>query len=127
MARKLAGAKPMPPITLEEKNRMWGLIAVCLISVAFWAAYEQQGNTLALWADTQTDRRLFGWELPASWFQSLNPALVFLLTPVITTFWAWQSKKGRETVSSRKDGLWLFPAGIRLPGNDSGCEFLRSG
>lgn len=114
MARKLAGAKPMPPITLEEKNRMWGLIAVCLISVAFWAAYEQQGNTLALWADTQTDRRLFGWELPASWFQSLNPALVFLLTPVITTFWAWQSKKGREpsAVAKMAFGCFLLASGF---------------
>ena len=106
--------KALPPITTEEKNRMWGLIAVCLISVAFWAAYEQQGNTLALWADTNTDRLILGWEFPASWYQSLNPALVFLLTPVITTLWAWQSKKQREpsAVTKMAVGCFLLASGF---------------
>lgn len=114
MERELAGEKALPPITTEEKNRMWGLIAVCLISVAFWAAYEQQGNTLALWADTNTDRLIFGWEFPASWYQSLNPALVFLLTPVITTLWAWQSKKQREpsAVTKMAVGCFLLASGF---------------
>jgi POT family proton-dependent oligopeptide transporter len=114
MERELAGETALPPITTEEKNRMWGLIAVCFISVAFWAAYEQQGNTLALWADTNTDRLIFGWEFPASWYQSLNPALVFLLTPVITTLWAWQSKKQREpsAVTKMAVGCFLLAAGF---------------
>jgi proton-dependent oligopeptide transporter, POT family len=113
-ARKLAGAEPLPPITAAEKNRMWGLIAVCLISAAFWAAYEQQGNTLALWADTATDRRLFGWEFPASWFQSLNPALVCLLTPVVTTSWSRQSKKNREpsAIAKMAFGCFLLASGF---------------
>jgi proton-dependent oligopeptide transporter, POT family len=80
----------------QEKSRLWGLIAVCVISVAFWAAYEQQGNTIALWADAYTDRHICGWEFPASWVQSMNPAFVFLLTPLITAFWARQSRKERE-------------------------------
>ena len=114
MERELAGETALPPITTEEKNRMWGLIAVCFISMAFWAAYEQQGNTLALWADTNTDRLIFGWEFPASWYQSLNPALVFLLTPVITTLWAWQSKKQREpsAVTKMAVGCFLLAAGF---------------
>src|SRR5271157_1803016 len=114
MERELAGENALPSITTEEKNRMWGLIAVCLISVAFWAAYEQQGNTLALWADTNTDRLIFGWEFPASWYQSLNPALVFLLTPVITTLWAWQSKKQREpsAVTKMAFGCFLLASGF---------------
>jgi len=83
-------------LTPQEKNRVWGLIAVCLFSVAFWAAYEQQGNTLALWADAHTDRLILGWEFPASWFQSLNPAFIFLGTPLITSFWSWQSRRRAE-------------------------------
>lgn len=96
MARELAPEKSLPPITADERTKIWGLTAICLISVAFWAAYEQQGNTLAIWADTNTDRHFFGWEFPASWFQSLNPALIFLLTPVITTLWGWQAKRHKE-------------------------------
>jgi proton-dependent oligopeptide transporter, POT family len=70
----------------DTRNRILGLTAICLVSVAFWAAYEQQGNTLALWVDAETDRRVFGWEFPASWFQSLNPLLIFLLTPILRGF-----------------------------------------
>ena len=96
----------------KEKARVWGLIAICLISSAFWAAYEQQGNTIAMWADTSTDRLLFGWEIPASWFQSLNPAFIFLLTPLITALWAGQSRRGTEpsAVAKMSIGCLLLAA-----------------
>jgi POT family proton-dependent oligopeptide transporter len=106
--RELADPDVTPPQSPHEKNRIWGLIAVCLFSVAFWAAYEQQGNTLALWADAHTDRYVFDWEFPASWFQSLNPAFVFLGTPIVTTFWAWQSRKRREPSSIAKMAIGCF-------------------
>lgn len=101
-------------LTLHERNRVWGLIAVCLFSVAFWAAYEQQGNTLALWADAYTDRHFLGREFPASWFQSLNPALIILGTPLVTTLWARQSRRRKEpsTVAKMALGCFLLAAGF---------------
>jgi proton-dependent oligopeptide transporter, POT family len=103
--RKRSGKEASQPLSTEEKGRVWGLVAICLLTVAFWAAYEQQGNTVALWADTHTDRQVFGWEFPASWFQSLNPALIFLFTPFLTAFWAWQSRRGKEPSAVFKMGL----------------------
>jgi len=94
-----------------DRDRMLGLFAVCIISVAFWAAYEQQGNTLALWADAYTDRTVFGREFPASWFQSLNPMLIFLGTPIVTTLWSWQSGKGREPSAVTKMAIGCFLLG----------------
>jgi proton-dependent oligopeptide transporter, POT family len=104
---------PRRPIT-EERGRILGLLAICLASVAFWAAYEQQGNTLALWADSDTDRSVFGWVVPASWFQSLNPLFVFLFTPVITRVWELQSKRGSEptAVSKMAIGCFLMACGF---------------
>jgi proton-dependent oligopeptide transporter, POT family len=96
MKRKLAAEKAPRAMTAGERKRVWGLVAVCAISVAFWATYEQQGNTIALWADTYTDRVIFGWEFPASWYQSVNPLFILILTPIITGFWSWQSRKGTE-------------------------------
>ncbi|MBI5572506.1 MAG: peptide MFS transporter [Desulfomonile tiedjei] len=114
MERKLAPEQAPPAFAQEERSRVWSLIAVGLISIAFWAAYEQQGNTIALWADANTDRYIFGWEFPASWVQSINPALVFLLTPMITTLWARQSSKQREPspVSKMIVGCFLLAAGF---------------
>jgi POT family proton-dependent oligopeptide transporter len=100
----------------EEKNRIFALIAMCVISIAFWTVYEQQGNTLALWADANTDRYIFGWEFPASWFQALNPAFVFTCTPIITTIWAWQSRKHKEpsAISKMAIGCLLLSLGFIL-------------
>ena len=65
-----------------------------------------------MWADTSTDRLLFGWEIPASWFQSLNPAFIFLLTPLITALWAGQSRRGTEpsAVAKMSIGCLLLAA-----------------
>ncbi|HMK35584.1 MAG TPA: oligopeptide:H+ symporter, partial [Desulfomonilaceae bacterium] len=100
----------------EVRNRIWGLMAICAASVAFWAAYEQQGNTLALWADADTDRRILGWEFPASWFQALNPLLVFLLTPIVTSLWAWQAGRGKEpsAITKMAIGCFLLSSGFLI-------------
>jgi proton-dependent oligopeptide transporter, POT family len=100
--RKHVSDKDLANLSSNERNRIWGLMAIGLLTVAFWATYEQQGNTIALWADTYTDRLIFGWEFPASWYQSVNPAFIIILTPIITSLWAWQSKKGVEASSVSK-------------------------
>lgn len=92
----------------EERSRLFGLGAVCLVVVLFWAVYEQMGNTMALWVDSDTDRHILGWEMPASWFQSFNPFFIFLLTPLVTRLWSRQARAGREPTSVGKMALGLF-------------------
>lgn len=72
------------------------LFGVGLAVVVFRAAYEQIGNTIALWADADVDRTVGGFTVPGSWVQALNPALVFLLTPIVVGLWTHQAKRGRE-------------------------------
>ena len=78
------------------------LLGVMLAVVIFRGAYEQLGNTLALWADADVDRVLFGFEIPGSWFQAVDPALVFLLTPIVVPWWTWQAKRGKEPSAACK-------------------------
>ncbi len=92
----------------DTRNRILGFITICLLVIVFWAVYEQLGNTMALWVDADTDRHILGWEMPASWFQSFNPLLIFTLTPVVTSLWARQARRGREPSSPAKMGLGLF-------------------
>ena len=88
-----------------------------LPSALFWAAYEQQGNTIALWADDFTDRgiNLGFWqgEIPVTWFQSVNPLMIFLFTPLVVGYWARRSRLGREpgTVSKLAWGCFGLAAG----------------
>ena len=92
----------------QEREKLWALLAIGVVSVAFWSAYEQQGNTLALWADACTERHVFGWQLPATWFQALNPAFILMLTPIVTTFWAWQSRNREEPSAILKMAIGCF-------------------
>lgn len=105
-------AKEDKPLTGEDMSKIWGLVAICAMTIIFWAIYEQQGNTMALWADANTDRMILGWEMPAGWFQSFNPSMIFLFTPLITSLWRWQDKRGREPSSVGKMTIGCFILGI---------------
>jgi proton-dependent oligopeptide transporter, POT family len=63
------------------------LLATALAVIAFRAAYEQSGNAMALWMDSGVDRAVGSLAIPATWFQSLNPLFVFMLTPIVVAFW----------------------------------------
>jgi POT family proton-dependent oligopeptide transporter len=105
------------PFTKVEWQRIFALVVLCLLNISFWAVYEQQGNTLALWADNNSDRHVLsflgiGWEMPATWFQSVNPGFIFLFTPFINVLWEKQAKKKTEPSSVTKMAIGCFVLGI---------------
>jgi POT family proton-dependent oligopeptide transporter len=88
------------------------LLSVIAIVVIFRAAYEQSGNTVALWADSGVNRYAgHGFSIPMTWFQSLNPLMIFLFTPFIVTYWTRAARRGREPGSVRKMALGAFIVG----------------
>ena len=100
-----APAKPAEPLTAEDWKKIGALVVLCILNIIFWGTYEQQGNTLAVWADQNTNRMIFGWEMPASWYQAFNPAMIFIFTPVVLAFWRWQDKRKSEPSSIAKMAL----------------------
>jgi POT family proton-dependent oligopeptide transporter len=88
------------PLEREERQAVFALIAVCAPVALFWAAYDQQGNTLLLWAEDFTDRsvdlRFWRGEIPSPWFLALSPLMVFVFTPVLVRLWALQGRRGTE-------------------------------
>jgi POT family proton-dependent oligopeptide transporter len=77
-------------------------VAILLLMVAmvvlFRVGYEQSGNVIALWVKDFTDRSLGPFTIPATWFQSINPLLIILGTPVLIRIWA-RRRKTKETVA----------------------------
>lgn len=73
------------------------LVAVALSVTVFRGAYEQVGNTVALWADTGIDRRVGASVIPMTWFQALNPLLVMVMTPALLAFWRRRGGAGDAT------------------------------
>ncbi len=93
------------PVTREDWMKIAAIFVMMALSIVFWSVYEQQGNTMALWADANTERTILGWEMPASWFQSFNPLMIFILVPVLNVFWHWQDRRGKEPSSIAKMGI----------------------
>jgi POT family proton-dependent oligopeptide transporter len=73
----------------------------------FWGIYEQQGNTIVLWASEHTDRHALGFEIPVTWFQALNPFMIFAFTPFIVALWRRQGARGASTVAKMAIGCFL--------------------
>lgn len=86
----------------DLRRRLLVLLAIGLCVVLFRGAYEQVGNTIALWADTGIDRSLGSFVIPMTWFQSFNPLLVIALTPLFIAFWARRACSGREPAAATK-------------------------
>ncbi len=99
-------------LTSEELNGILALIALCFLNILFWGIYEQQGNTMQLWAEDRTNWVFFGLHLPSSWYQSFNPLMIVIFAPFLTRFWAWQNSRGKEPNSIVKMGLGCIIAGL---------------
>ncbi len=73
--------------TPTERNRIIVIGVLVLAATVFWSSFEQAGSTLNLFADRNTDNRVFGFAYPSSWFQSLNSAYLFVLGPLFAALW----------------------------------------
>lgn len=72
----------------DEEPRRYGAMFVLLIgAILFWGIFEQAGLTIALFAEHLTRSEIAGWAFPSSWFQSLNPLFVILLSPIFAAMW----------------------------------------
>ncbi|KGQ18016.1 Amino acid/peptide transporter [Lysobacter dokdonensis DS-58] len=109
-AKDLAPADRMPLSSM--KQRVLTLIAVGLCVMVFRGAYEQSGNTIALWADVGLDRNAGGFVIPMTWFQSLNPFLVIFLTPLLVAMWTKQANRGQEPAPAKKMAMGAFGVSI---------------
>lgn len=95
-------------LTRIEKMRIGVIYIITFFVIFFWAAYEQAGASLTFFADEQTDRNLFGWEIPAAYFQAFNPIFIICLAPVLAIVWSFLNRKGIEPSSPRKQAIGLF-------------------
>lgn len=84
-------------ITAEERSRVWGFVPLFLTSVAFWSLYQQQFTVVTIYSAERLNRNLFGWEMPVSWVQSINPVFIILLSGVFAAAW---TRLGRRQPST---------------------------
>ena len=73
--------------TADEWKRIVAIVLLFAAATLFWSGYEQAGSTLTLFADRYTQLELFGYSLPSSWFQMVQPFFVIVLSPIFAWLW----------------------------------------
>jgi POT family proton-dependent oligopeptide transporter len=92
------------------------LVAIALAVTVFRGAYEQIGNTVALWADTGVNKQVGDRTIPMSWFISLNPLFVMMMTPPLLAWWRRRTRAGPQEAPARRmsRGAWMVGAAFLL-------------
>ncbi|MDO9489121.1 MAG: peptide MFS transporter, partial [Sphingomonadaceae bacterium] len=95
----------------EDRDRIFAAMFLIIGSILFWALFEQAGSSLNLFADRHVDREMFGSVVPASVFQSINPAYIILFAPLFAWLWTALGRRGLEPSAPAKFGLALIQLG----------------
>ena len=74
-------------VTGIERRRVYAFIPMFIASAAFWSLYQQQFTVVTIYSDERLDRDLFGWIMPVSWVQSINPVFIIILAGVFAAVW----------------------------------------
>jgi POT family proton-dependent oligopeptide transporter len=103
-------AQPEQVSPAAEKQRITAIFIFFLFAVFFWAGFEQAGSSLSLYTDKFINRNFLGYEIPTSFFQSVNPIFIVLLAPLFAFF--WNSKLGSRLTTPLKMGIGMVILGI---------------
>lgn len=99
-----------PPLTPVERDRLKVILVMGLFTIIFWAGFEQAGGLMNIYTHDFTDRVIGSFEVPTTWFQSLNPVFIVVFAPVLAALWVRLGP--REPTSPVKFGFGLALLGI---------------
>ncbi|WP_028110635.1 peptide MFS transporter [Ferrimonas futtsuensis] len=98
------------PLTAVERDRIKVIMVLGLFTIVFWAGFEQAGGLMNLFTNDFTDRMIGSFEVPTTWFQSLNAIFIVVFAPVIASIWVRMGD--REPTSPVKFAMGLVLLGI---------------
>ena len=108
-----AQAQGGAPLSGAEWSAVGALLVLVTLNVVFWAVYEQQGNTLQTWADEKTVWPvILGFQVPATWYQSVNPFFIFAFAPFLDMWWRRRAAVGKEPTSVQKMAFGSLLLGV---------------
>jgi len=96
----------------QEKKRVFVIALLFVGAAIFWSGFEQAGSSMNLFAKQLTDRVMFGWEMPASWLQSVNALFIVIMAPIMGSVWVWLGKYNPSIPTKFGLGLLLLGSGF---------------
>ncbi len=131
--RHLADRRPraekevLPPMTPAERKRTGLLILVAAMTLFPNIAYPMIWGTGVLWISQHVSLATAFGDVPASWFNSVDPVASVVAVPPLVALWALQARRGREPSDVAKIGIGslltgasalFLVAGALMPGAD---------
>ncbi len=107
-------AKSQEGLTIDEWKRLGAIGILLIFTTIFFAAFEQSGSSLTLFADQLTRHEIFGWQFPSSWFQSVNSMFIMILAPIFSVFWLSLGKNAPSSPIKFSFGLFFVGIGFLL-------------
>ncbi|MBI4852303.1 MAG: peptide MFS transporter [Acidobacteria bacterium] len=101
-------------LTLDEWKRLAAISVLFVFNTIFFAAFEQSGSSLTLFADQLTRAEVFGWQFPSSWFQSINSIFIMILAPLFSLLWLRLDKRAPSSPAKFAFGLFFLSIGFFL-------------
>jgi POT family proton-dependent oligopeptide transporter len=101
-------------ITGDERSRVFSFIPMFIASAVFFSLYQQQFTVVAAYTDQRLNRNLFGWELPVSWVNSINPVFIIVFAPVLAALWTKLGERQPSTPMKFVLGTVLMGAAFLL-------------
>ena len=98
--------------TRMEKRRLGVIFWLFVLSAIFWSGFEQAGSSLNLFGRDSTNRMIIGWELPATWLQSVNALFIIVLAPVFGSMWITLARLKRNPSIPLKFALGLLALAV---------------
>lgn len=92
----------------DERDRIFAAMFLILVSIVFWALFEQAGSSLNVFTDRHVDTQ----GVNASMFQSINAIYIVLLAPVFAMVWQFLGQRGAEPSTPMKFGLAVIQVGL---------------
>ncbi len=96
----------------EDRGPIITIFVYMFFNAMFWIAFEQAGTSINVFTEQKTDRVLFGWEVPATWFQSINAGLIFMLAPLFAALWTRLGRRNLNPGQPIKIALGLLFVGL---------------
>ena len=104
--------EPKKPLTAEEKDRIKAILMLSFFTVIFFMGFEQAAGVMTLFAKNHTDLNLFGWEMPASWLQVVNPLFIVILAPIMAKMWMGLGDRDPSTPKKFSMGMIFLGLGF---------------
>jgi POT family proton-dependent oligopeptide transporter len=100
------------PLTSKERQRTTVIFILAAFTIFFWAGFEQAGSSLTLYTDRFLDLSIGTFDVPSTWFQSINPALIILCAPILSTIWIKMAQKNKNISIPAKMAMGIILLGV---------------